>query len=240
VRRAATVTSIEAGAAARWRLALDDGSTVETDRILLATGMRYAVPDIDGITEFWGASVFHCPFCHGWEHRDQSLAVVGGPMMATERSLLMHRWSDDVTLVAHGAELTDNERGRLHDAGVVVRDADVVAAVGQGRELRGLHLSDGTLLPVTGALIPAPHEHRDPALVAALGVETLPSGHVRVDQLARTTVDGVWAAGDVTSQMASVARSIGEGSVAAASITHDLVVSEASVSRRATSTSGPA
>lgn len=225
-RHPATVAAIQPHEGPRWRLVLDDGDTLLTDRVLLSMGMDYPYPDIEGIEPRWGASVFHCPFCHGWEHRDQPLAVLGGP---AERALLLRRWTDDLTLITHGPELTREETGRLEKAGIRIVDGKVAAVDGPGRELSKVELADGATLAVTGLMVPAPHRLRDPALLDGLGLETTPTGHIQADEFGATNVAGIWAAGDLTSPMASVARVIAAGSNAAAAITRDLVATQHSL-----------
>ncbi|HEX2152747.1 MAG TPA: NAD(P)/FAD-dependent oxidoreductase, partial [Acidimicrobiia bacterium] len=219
-RRSATVEAIQPHADPKWRLELDDGETIHTDRILLATGMRYARPEIDGLEPRWGASVFHCPFCHGWEHRDQPLAVLGGP---PERALLLRRWTDDLTLISNGATFTDEEREQLSGAGIRIVDGRIAAVAGPGRGLKSIVLTDGTTVDVTGLLVPAPHEIRRPSLLEGLGLDFTPTGHIATDGFGATSIDGIWAAGDLASPMSNVARAIAAGSDSAVAITRHLV-----------------
>jgi len=227
-RRPATVTEITPDdAGPRWRLALDDGATVHTDHVVLATGMHYALPAVDGIEGRFGASVFHCPFCHGWEHRDQPLAVLGVAPMTVERTLLLRRWTDDLTLITAGTALTEAKQNRLARAGVRIVEGEAVALHGEGRRLESITLADGRTVACSGLLVPAPHEHRRPALLDKLGLEVTPSGHLVTDALGRTSVPGLWAAGDLTSPVANVARAIAEGAQCALGITHELVAAAA-------------
>jgi thioredoxin reductase len=95
-------------------------------RVLLATGMDYRLPSLPGIVERWGRSVFHCPFCHGWEVRDQPLAVLDRGAEGVRRALLLRFWSDDVTLLADGpGELGPEDAERLRAAGVTVDERRV-------------------------------------------------------------------------------------------------------------------
>jgi thioredoxin reductase len=222
-RRSAMVTGIQPNDTSRWRLEQDDTDTIDTDRLLLATGMKYSLPDLDGIEPRWGSSVFHCPFCHGWEHRHQPLAVLGGP---PERALLLRRWTNDITLITAGTTLTGNQREQLASANIRIVHGDVDALHGPGRELEEIILSDGSSVAVTGMLVSAPHEIRHPLLLEGLGLDTTPTGHLATDAFGATSVPGIWAAGDLTHPASSVARAIAGGSNAAIAITHDLVTTQ--------------
>ncbi len=210
--RTGTVTNGAPG----FRLGLGDGTTLQADRILLATGMAYRYPDLPGIAERWGGRVFHCPFCHGWEVRDQPLAVLDSDGQGGHRATLLRGWSDDVTVVAASPGL---DRAAMAELGVSVDERDVVAV-----EDDGLRLADGTLLPYGGLLVPVTmHQRSD--LPEQLGVATAPAGlapdAIVVDELLATTVPGIWAAGDLNGTMPSVASSIATGSLAAAMIVRD-------------------
>ena len=225
-RLPATVTAIRPSSTLRWLLKLDNGQNIPTERILLATGMRYTLPDIDGIGPRWGSSVFHCPFCHGWEHRDQPLAVLGDP---AERALLLRRWTDNLTLITQGATLADDQQQLLARAGIRIVDGEVAALRGEGRALDTIELIDGTTIAANGLLVTAPHQMRDPSLIGGLGLETTDTGHIATDAVGKTNTPGIWAAGDLTHPLAQVARAIGGGSNAAIAITQDLVASQHSV-----------
>ncbi len=225
-RHHATAVSIEPSTERRWAVGLEGGGNLENDRVLLALGMQYDTPAIDGIGPRWGASVFHCPFCHGWEHRHRPLAILGGNQMTVERSLLLRRWSDDLTLVTGPAELSDDDRSLLEQAGIRVVEGEIAALEGPDRALAALVLTDGSEVTAEGLMVPAPHTMRHPDLVDGLGLATEPSGHLTTDGFGRTTATGIWAAGDITSPIASVARAVADGSLCAAAITHDLVATD--------------
>ena len=203
-------------------LGLQDGGQVATGRVLLATGMRYAVPDLPGLAEHWGGAAFHCPYCHGWEVRDGRLAVMGS-VAATHRALLLRGWSADVVLLTDGpADLDDRDREALRAAGVGVDERRVAGVEGAGGALRAVRFADGSALERDGLLVVAPLVQRT-ALAVELGAALNDAGAVDVDAFAQTTVPRLWAAGDVATQMPQVAAAIAEGSKAAALINGDLV-----------------
>jgi thioredoxin reductase len=211
-----------------FALELDDGSRERARRVLLATGMDYRYPALPGIAERFGRSVFHCPFCHGWENRDQALGVLDRGATGVHRALLLRLWSDDVTLLADGpAELDADDADRLQAAGVAVDERRVAELRGPDGTLTTVAFADGSERPCRGLLVPVTLHQRS-ALAEQLGAAAAEPGPVvadaiDVDSTFQTTVPGLSAAGDVSAQMPSVANAVATGSSAAAMIVHDLV-----------------
>ncbi len=207
-------------------LDLADGSQERARRVLLATGMDYERPAVAGIEERWGRSVFHCPFCHGWEVRDRRLGVLGCGTVGARRALLLREWSKTVTLYANGpSRLEDADAKQLVVAGVVVDERPVVELLGPGGELTAVRFADGTASECHGLLIPVVLKQRS-GLAETLGVALGEPGPVAVDQIEaaasfRTSVPEIYATGDNVT-MPSVANAIASGSTAAM-IVHDLV-----------------
>jgi thioredoxin reductase len=208
-------------------LELADGSREPARRVLLATGMEYRFPDLPGIAERWGRSVFHCPFCHGWEVRDQPLGVLDRGPSGVQRALLLRAWSDDVTLLADGpAELDAEEAARLSAAGVVIDERRVTDLRGPGTTLTAVAFAEGEERPCSGLLVPVTLHQRS-TLAEQLGAVAAEPGPVMVDALEldpafHASVPGLSAAGDLSGQMPSVANAVASGSSAAAMIVHDL------------------
>ena len=204
-------------------LDLADGAGVHIRRLLLATGMRYDYPDLPGLAPLWGRSVFHCPFCHGWEVRDQPLAVLAQGERAVHMATLLRGWSDDVMLLTGGpAELSDDDRARLDVAGIPVDERKVRELDSAAGELRAVVFDDGARLPRSALLVAAELRQRS-GLAAQLGVKLVATGPVSpeavdVDPLYRTSVPGVFAAGDVCAQMPQIAAAVAAGSAAAVSV----------------------
>src|ERR1700756_3823707 len=231
VRTGEVVTGERAGDV--FELELSDGRRERTRRVLLATGMDYRPPALPGLAELWGRSVFHCPFCHGWEVRDQPLTVLADGERAVQSSLLLRGWSDDVVLLTGGpAELDGDDRSRLAAARVVVDERPVAELASSNGELVAVVFTDGTRLARSGLLV-ATTLHQRSQLVEQLGVgfgEPTPAAAspIAIDALCRTTVPGVFAAGDnASAQMPQVASAIAAGSLAATSIVQSLLAEDA-------------
>jgi thioredoxin reductase len=179
--------------------------------------MRYGVPDTPGLAELWGDGAFMCPYCHGWEHRDQRIALLGAGG-AAHRVPLLRSWSRDLLVLADGGELAPEDREALD--GVPVDDRPV-ASVAPGR----VRFADGDELEVDAIHVVAPMSPRD-ELAASLGLETTDNGagtgFVVADKFGATSVPGVFAAGDAAGAN-NVAASIATGSLAGTGLHRSLV-----------------
>ncbi len=206
---------------------LAGGRTFTARRILLATGVGDELPDIPGIRQRWGRDLLHCPYCHGWEVRDQPLGVLGTQPGSVQHALLVRQWSDDVVFFVHTDELTSAERHQLRARGVRVVDGQVARLVVEDDRLKGIELANGQMIERTAVFIRPGNTPHDDGLLAGLGCELNGAGFPIVDAAGRTGVPGVWAAGNVADPRAQVVTSAGAGSAAAIAINADLVQEDA-------------
>ncbi|MEJ3742525.1 NAD(P)/FAD-dependent oxidoreductase [Actinomycetes bacterium KLBMP 9797] len=181
----------------RFEVELADAGRHQARRLLLATGVTDQMPSIDGFAERFGVSVFHCPYCHGNEVRGKTVAVLGNGQPGAMLALyLRDRFSDDVVLLTDGpAELGDGLVPMLKERNIAVRPEPVAQIAGELDALT-IRFTEGEPLP-RQALFHRPAERQHSTLAADLGCEILPDGWVKVDAQQRTTVPGVYAAGDL-------------------------------------------
>jgi thioredoxin reductase len=189
------------------------------------------------LRERWGRDVIHCPYCHGWEIRDQAVGVLATGPMAVHQALLFRQLTDDLVYFSHTAPPLGSEQAEQLDArGVRAADGRVVGLEVNDGHLTGVRLEDGTLAArevlVVGATMVARSE-----ILASLGLERVdhPLGlgqSIRADQSGQTEIQGVWVAGNVTDLSATVIAAAAQGMVAAAAINADLVAED---TRRAVS-----
>ena len=170
---------------------------VTVRRVLLATGVSDVLPALPGFRELWGRGVLHCPYCHAWEVRNQPLAVYGQGSTVTGLALLVSRWSRDIVVVTDGpGHLTANARRRLRREKISIREEAVVRLIGSDdRDLRYIEFANGELLERTALFLHAP-QHQRSSLAADLGARFTSKGAVWVDSGLRTSIPGLYAAGD--------------------------------------------
>ncbi|MGZ4792797.1 MAG: NAD(P)/FAD-dependent oxidoreductase [Ilumatobacteraceae bacterium] len=213
------VLTIEPGFAVR----LDGGPVLTARRMLVATGVGDELPDIPGVHERWGKDLLHCPYCHGWEVRDQPLGVLGTHPMSVQHAQLVRQWSDEVVYFVHTIDLSATEQAELDARGIHIVRGQVARLVIEADQLTGVELVDGRVINRTAVFIrPSNVPHAD-GLLAGLGCEFDASGFVTVDSTWRTSTPGVWAAGNVVDPRAQVITAAGAGSAAAIAINADLV-----------------
>ncbi len=223
------VTDRVVDAHAGFALHLDSGRLVEARQVLLATGASDELPvGIEGARERWGRDFLHCPYCHGWEVRDRPVGVLG----SVEHAHLLRQWTDDVTLFTHTSPVADAERAALQVRGIAIVDGSVERLVVEDDRLRAVQLSDGRTVEREAIFIrPALRANLDnPAVL--LGCELRDDGLVDTGPDGRTSVPGVWAAGNATNPRAQVITAAGEGSAAAIAINTALVRADITAAER--------
>ena len=224
--RVGTVASA-ASAGDGFTLALADGWQVAARRLLVTSGLVDELPDLPGVRERWGHQVLHCPYCHGWEVRDQRIGVLATGPAAVHQGLLFSQLSNRVTVLTHTAPPSPHDRARLEAAGVRLLDGEVEALLGPDGGLEGARLVDGSVVPLD-ALVVAPRMVARSSLLDSLGLSAVdhPSGmgqHYPADPMGRTTVPGVWVAGNVTDIGAQVMGAAAAGLMAGAAINGELI-----------------
>jgi thioredoxin reductase len=220
-----------AGPDTGFDVSLADGPALSARRVLVATGLRDHLPDIPGVRERWGRDLLHCPYCHGYEVRDQPVAVLGGTADAVEHAQLVRQWSADVVLFPHTDTLTADQRERLQARAISVVDGPVRRLVVDNDRLSGVELADGRVVRRTAAFV-RPRLVPNNDVLVALGCAVDDRGWVVTDAGGRTTVRGVWAAGNAVNPRAQVITAAGEGSAAAIALNADLVEEDIDIAVR--------
>ncbi|MFP5219503.1 MAG: NAD(P)/FAD-dependent oxidoreductase [Actinomycetes bacterium] len=210
--RADRVTSIRRGAL--FEVDLEHGSFL-AHRVVLATGVRDAFPDVAGFDEHYGASVFHCPACDGYEARDRDVVALGWDPALVGFAATLKNWARSVTVVTNGRRFQGDEscRVQLADNECDLVEENALGFTGSRGGLEGVQLQSGRVVPASLVFFSVAH-HPRVELATALGCELDDEGYVAVDHEGRTSVEGVYAAGDVVPGMQLVQVAAGQGAVA--------------------------
>lgn len=201
------------------------GETLQARRIVLAYGVRDTLPDIPELENYYGRTIHHCPDCDGYESRDQRIGVIAWGKSAVGLALKMLQWSDDVVVFTHGhaREWDDEEHSKLLAEQVEIKDEKIVALVGKDATLEAAVLSTGERVSVQ-RLFFSIHVERSTTLAEDLGCEVDPeTPNVKVDEHRKTTVEGVYAIGDLTEGAQLAITAAADGAVAAIAINKSLL-----------------
>ncbi|MEU0096025.1 NAD(P)/FAD-dependent oxidoreductase [Kribbella sp. NPDC006257] len=220
-----------AGAPGGFEVEMSDGSRVGARRVLVTTGLTDELPGVPGLGERFGRDVLHCPYCHGWEVRDQVIGVLATSVMAIHQALLFSQLSDDVTLFLNGGpEPTEEQWEQLAARGISVVLGKVEAVEVTDDKLSGVRLEAGRVVPCE-ALVVQPRAKARAGFLDGLGLKAAEleingvsiGTAVQADPAGSTSVPGVWVAGNVTAPTAQVIAAAAAGLTAGAAINFDLI-----------------
>lgn len=199
------------------------GLQLSARKLLLATGVVDEIPEIEGLEPLYGTSVHHCPYCDGWEWRDQPLAVYGRGEDGSGLALGLTVWSDDVVLCTDGPnELSESASAQLNGAGIEVREEPVVRLEGGGGWLERVVFAQGEPL-ARRALFFCSGQHQRSPLAAMLGCDFNEKGAVDTGSCEATNVPGLYVAGDASKEAQFVVVAAAEGAQAATAINKSLL-----------------
>jgi thioredoxin reductase len=211
------------------------GQAVTARRLLVATGLRDELPDVPGLAGRWGIDVLHCPYCHGWEVRDQRIGILATGTAGVHQALLFRQLTPQVTVLAHTPlQLTPGQQEQFSALGIAVIEGPVTGVEADDSGLTGVRLTDGTHVGLD-ALIVAPRMTANAELLAPLGLlpaevrmgEQVMGTQIEADPSGATSVPGVWVAGNLANITAQVITSAAAGLTAAAAINADLAAEDA-------------
>ncbi|MFD3587295.1 NAD(P)/FAD-dependent oxidoreductase [Streptomyces sp. NPDC058683] len=223
--------AVDASRDGDFTVSLASGRQVRARQLVVATGLEDELPPVPGVAERFGRDVLHCPYCHGWEVRDQAFGVLATTPMSVHQALMVTQWSKDVTLFLHQVaepELTDDDRRRLAAAGVRVVPGEVAGLRVEDDRLTGVRLSDGGV-HAREALFVAPRPVPRNDLLVGLGAEMTqtPFGaYPVIDERGLTTVPGLWAAGNASGFAEQVVNAASRGYRAGAAINGELLFAD--------------
>jgi thioredoxin reductase len=190
------------------------GRELESRKLILATGVKDELPPLPGIEKFYGKSVHHCPYCDGWERRDQALAVYGKGKSGAGLALSLKAWSEDIVLCTNGSsELSENHKAKLVQKNIPIIETPIAELEGEGEDLRGIRFSDAQRIE-REAMFCIMQSRPNSELLAQLGCTLNEKGVATTDCLERSNLPGVFIVGDVSEDVQLVVSAAAEGAKA--------------------------
>ncbi|QKS70342.1 NAD(P)/FAD-dependent oxidoreductase [Paenalkalicoccus suaedae] len=217
------ITKISSGFAVH----MSSGREATAKYVLLATGLVDVLPDIPGLRDFYGHSLYSCPFCDGWEMRDRPLAVIIDQPQTMHYAMMISNWTDDLILFTNGADhLNDIDRERLAFNNIAIIESPITNFSGENKELQTVHTEDGRTILRTGGFI-APHSMKPPQLVDSLNLARTEHHGLQVNGFGETSLEGMYAAGDTALNVQpQLINAASEGSKVASMILKRLIEEE--------------
>jgi thioredoxin reductase len=208
-----------------FHLTLEDGSSVQTRKVLLATGLKDELPPVTGIEQFWGSTVLHCPYCDGWEWREQPIAILNDGAAALHIAKLLRVLTSDLVVCTNGGKLLNEEEvAALGSYGIQVIDTPIHHLEGNHGKLEAIVFEDNQRL-ARKAIFAKLSSSQSAPFAAELGCE-MAENYVQIDELGRTSVKGVYAAGDLSARFRQLAMAVAQGASVAAGINSDLIAED--------------
>ncbi len=218
--RVVSVTTIVGG----FEVVTSEGETFQCRKLLLATGVRDELPALEGIDAFWGKSVFHCPYCDGYELRGQPMVVYGRDESVLHQAMFVSNLTDKLTVCTDGAFTVSPEKREIFAReGIKIVESFVSGLRGTGHQIEAIMFTDGSEIPCDAMFI-RPTSHHSTTLAHDLGCQLDESGLVKIDLLGRTSTAGVYVAGDLSNARRNIAIAVAQGSSAGHAINLDLTM----------------
>ncbi|MEL6561661.1 MAG: NAD(P)/FAD-dependent oxidoreductase [Bacteroidota bacterium] len=196
------------------------GKSYKARKILFATGVNDLMPDIPGFSECWGITAIHCPYCHGYEVRDKNTGILVNDESADEFARLVKHWTSNLKIFTNGKAEFDKEP--LKKLNVAVIEKSVTQIVHLNGHMSSLQFEDGSAYAID-ALYHRPAFEQHCSIPQRIGCELTETGHLKVNEVQKTNVAGIYATGDCTTAFRSVANAVSQGNIGAALLNHELI-----------------
>lgn len=195
---------------------LQSGEEFEAKKLIFASGIKDIMPDIRGLSDCWGISVIHCPYCHGYEFKGRKTAIMANGDHAYHIASLVNNLTNNLTIVTNGnSKFSDEQLSKLQNHNIEVIQTEITEVKHQGGHLQSVVFSDGKTLELNALYAALPFVQSSDIPIS-LGCKLTEMGYIQVDDFKKTTVNGVYACGDNSTMMRSVANAVATGNIAGA------------------------
>jgi thioredoxin reductase len=199
------------------------GETFTATKLVFATGIRDIMPSTPGFAESWGISMLHCPYCHGYEVRHQKTGILANGDAGFEMSSLIANWTSDLTLYTNGkSTLAVQQKEKLLKHKIRIAETEIGRFEHKDGYISNIIFKDGTKAPVTALYTRLPFVQHS-SIPRALGCEITSEGYIEIDAAQKTTIHGVYACGDNTTRMRTVANAVSMGTTTGLMVNKELI-----------------
>lgn len=198
------------------------GEEFEAKKLIFATGIKDIMPEIKGFSECWGMSVIHCPYCHGYEFRNQKTGIMANGEKAFHLASLVNNLTDNITIMTSGkAAFTKEQVTKLNNNNIQIIETEIAEIVHESGDIKTMIFKNGNRADFNAVYAAIPFtQHSN--MPYSLGCELTEQGYIKVDNLQKTTVHGVFACGDNSSMMRSVSNAVATGNFVGAVVNREL------------------
>jgi len=209
-----------------FEITTDVGERFQATKLIFATGIKDIMPEIDGFAACWGISAIHCPYCHGYEVRNTKTGILGNGEYAYELSRMIWNWTKDLTIYTNGkSTLSAEQAKKLKSHNIQIVETQIRKLDHTAGYIQNLEFIDGTKSPLTALYSPRPFIQHCP-IPTSLGCELTEEDYIKVNGFQETSVDGIYACGDNTTKMRTVANAIAMGTTAGMSASKKLILEQ--------------
>jgi len=209
-----------------FEIKLTSGETFAARKLIFATGITDLIEDMEGFAECWGISVLHCPYCHGYEVRNEKTGIAGNGESGFELARLISNWTENLILFTNGpTTLTGSQVEQLAKRKIMVVDTKFRKLDHIDGYIQNIVFEDETKVSLSAIYAPAPFQQHC-RIPEYLGCELTSEGYIRIDQFQQTTVEGVYVCGDNGTRMRTIANAVATGTAAGISVSKKIILEE--------------
>lgn len=210
----------------KFQISIDNGEHFYARKLLFTTGVKDIMPEIEGFAACWGVSVLHCPYCHGYEVKGEPTGILANGDMAFELARLINHWTKNLVVFTNGpSNLTSEQAKKIESHNIKIIETEIHRIEHEKGQVKFLHLKDRKSFALK-AIYARPLFEQHCTIPHDLGCELTEQNLLKVDTFQRTTIAGIFAAGDNSTMMRSVSLAVAGGGFAGASINKDLIDEE--------------
>lgn len=206
-----------------FEIQTEKGNKFSATKLVFATGIKDVMPNIIGFSECWGISVLHCPYCHGYEVKNEITGILGNGEYGFEFSKLISNWTKKLILFTNGTStLTDEQKILLEKHSIEIVEKEIKELEHQNGQLKSILFKDGSKQIVKAIYTKLPFE-QNCTLAEQLGCELTEDGYIKIDAFQKTTTENVFACGDNATRIRTVANAVAMGTLTGMTVNKELI-----------------